>query len=165
MEYGSWVPFLTGGIVTMLVIWHANRESDNVTQCKAGRHVQLIYLIGALMFSAICITLFIPDFYQAGLNDGFWLKPCFILLSLLFSWLFVDSLVRELRWDADGVKVRRLVPKLDQRYSWQDIDDVKYLHVIQNWRIDFADGKKFSISEIMRGSQAFINAFEERKGQ
>lgn len=163
MEYGTWVPFLAGGLGTLAMIWLANRGSGCPSVCRTGRFVQAVYLLGAIMFLGITGTLFVPNFYSPGLNDGLWLKPCFIGLSILFSWAFADSLVRKIRWNESGVEIQRLLPRIAKEYDWEDVIELKYRPIAQYWRVGFSDGTGFAVSEIMQGSHAFLLAFEENK--
>jgi len=153
------IPMLAGGVGTLLVIWLVNRSSEDSSRCKTGAFVQFIYFIGIVMgCMGLWLTL-VPNDPSDRLNDEVWLPWAMVVMIAVFSWVFLDSLFREITWDNNQIVFKKLGSP--QRWaSWDDLTSIRYKPIAQYWRIGFKDGSGFAFSEIMSDSKTLLEACE-----
>ncbi len=163
-NWGLWrslIPVLAGAVGTLFLIWLANRTKDDATVCKTGLIVLVIYLLGAVMGLVGIYHVLAQNQPGDGLNDEAWLPAALIMMAIVFSLAFLDSLRRKITWNNRGIIVQRLFRKT-RKIDWIDISDLRYKPLVQYWRIGFDDGSGAAFSEVMSGSKALLNAFEKQ---
>jgi len=96
-----------------------------------------------------------------GLNDEWWLPAAIFMMLAVFVWAFLDASIRQIRWDQRGIKYTKLGRK-ERFVSWSEVKSLEYKALLQYWRLEFADGSGLAVSEIMRGSQAFLDEVKDR---
>jgi len=90
------------------------------------------------------------------LNNALWLKPAYILFSLIVFGYLLDLLQRRITWSDEGLKIRRVF-RGELSIRWDDVENITYNNWAQWWRISFSKNRSVIFYDMMRGSKYLIN--------
>ena len=154
------LPALGGGLGVYLLVAEANKAPNN-NSCYFGFGVLSILISGAIMFSLISVSLFTNNPPNDGLNDEVWLKPFFIIASIIFLGYSFDCWKRKIFWSEKGLIIQRFLrPELF--IQWKDIEKLRYSNWAQWWKITSQNGQKVIFYDMMRGSKHLITEISKK---
>ena len=154
------LPAIGGGLGVFILIVTA-QSAKNTNKCDFGLAPLLLLLLGTTIFTYGSYALFFDNPPNDGLNDGIWLKPCFILASIVFIGFTLDSWKRKFLWSNEGLKITRFL-RADLFISWNELEDLSYNDWTQWWKLKFTDDRSVIFYDMMRGSKHLINECNRR---
>jgi len=113
------------------------------------------------MFSLLTINLYINNAPNDGFNDEAWLKPCFILLSMVFAVYSLDSWKRKIIWTDKGLSIQRFL-RANVFIPWAEVKNLNYNDWSQWWKLSFENGKYVVFYDMMRGSKHLVSEISEK---
>lgn len=154
------LPAIGGGLGVFLLIIQA-QSAKNTNKCDFGIAPLLLLLLGTVMFTYGAYALFFDNPPNDGLNDDAWLKPVYILVSIIFIGYTLDCWKRTILWSDEGMEIKRLLrPNLFK--SWSEVESFTYNDWTQWWKLKFIDGQSVVFYDMMRGSKHLIDECSRR---
>ena len=154
------LPAIAGGLGVFILIVTAQSTKNN-NKCDFGIAPLSILLLGTIIFTYGAYALFFENQPNDGLNDDVWLKPFFIMASIIFIGFTLDSWKRQILWSNEGLKVKRFL-RPDLFISWNEVEDLNYNDWTQWWKLKFTDGRSVIFYDMMRGSKHLIHECNHR---
>ena len=119
-EWGSLrylLPAIAGGLGVFILIVTAQSTKNN-NKCDFGIAPLSILLLGTIIFTYGAYALFFDNQPNDGLNDDVWLKPFFIMASIIFIGFTLDSWAICCVYGVYALVYRPWVFWADELYAW-----------------------------------------------
>ncbi|MEO0817380.1 MAG: hypothetical protein AAFX86_08735 [Pseudomonadota bacterium] len=155
-----WLPFLAAGIGVPLLIWLENRSGERGLVVWGPIPIA-IFLVGTLFAGILFYYGVLINDPADGKDDALWLKVFLILFLIGCIYCSIDTLQRRIEWNERGFSVRRAFGR-SVNAEWHELNKVNYNWLAQWWSIQLADGRRFVVYEMMRGSDYFLTEARSR---
>jgi len=149
------LPAICGGFGVFFLINSANNAPNN-NKCYLGLAPLFLLFLGTLTSFYAVFSLYFDNPPNDDLNNALWLKPAYILFSLIVFGYLLDLLQRRITWSDEGLKIRRVF-RGELSIRWDDVENITYNNWAQWWRISFSKNRSVIFYDMMRGSKYLIN--------
>lgn len=149
------LPAIAGALGAVFLSWISSRPKPGVRRCQASIWVTGLCLVAGTALGAGLIFVLTQTDRTDGLDDQAWLPLVLGGLSALLLWSAADGMFRCIEWDERTVRFRKLFAAR-RTAEWSEVASVHYRPFTQTFRIGFADGTGFGISEMTMGLREFL---------